>query len=341
MRDEPQSTAFAPWVETRSPNGASFPSPEQEMHRLQHAALVSAMAVVAHVSAPQDLFRDPAGRFTLMVPSGWRATPQGGGVVITNGNVMAMFSPFSGVRSGNDVVAALNAQYGAQWRDLRTMDQGTFSVAGRPTAYAVYSGTNPRGVPSILRLAGLTDSRDGYAIVMSAPQSEFNAASQTLQALEQSFTLADAGGAGPAPAPVPGPLPPPMQGGGALGIRGNGMPPNGGMPNGPVPNGPVPNGGAPSGRATLGVYTRNVEAADLPRIGIKEQLGALIEQVAPGSAAERAGLVPGDVILSADQQTIRQHTELQRVVQSHRPGESVSLILMRGGRPLTLAVTLR
>ncbi len=312
--------------------------------RSAHARPSGAMLVregPTNRSVQAETFRDPAGRFSVMVPPGWNAMPQSGGVIIANGGVTAMFSPFSGARSGAEVVSALSSQYGAQWRDMRTVDQGTFSVAGRPASYMVLSGVNPRGTPSLLRLAGFTDARDAYAVIMSAPQNEFNAVSRTLQAIEASFTIGD--GAPIAPGAPSLAEPGPMQGGGALGIRYNAG--RGGPATDPRAPNPGANqggfGGAPSGRAMLGVATRDVEPADLPRIGINERLGAFIEQVAPGSAAERAGLVPGDLILSADRQTIKQHVELQRIVQGHKPGESVELIIMRQGRPITLQVALR
>jgi PDZ domain-containing protein len=53
--------------------------------------------------------------------------------------------------------------------------------------------------------------------------------------------------------------------------------------------------------------------------------GALISDVAPGSPAEKAGLQPTDVITSVDGAPVRTTTDLRRLIERHRPGQSVLL----------------
>jgi serine protease Do len=53
--------------------------------------------------------------------------------------------------------------------------------------------------------------------------------------------------------------------------------------------------------------------------------GVYIDSVLAGSAAEKAGLQAGDVIIEIEGRTVNQASELQEVVASHRPGDRVKL----------------
>ncbi|HEC23570.1 MAG TPA: RIP metalloprotease [Chloroflexi bacterium] len=72
----------------------------------------------------------------------------------------------------------------------------------------------------------------------------------------------------------------------------------------------------------------------------EEQPGASIALVEPGSPAERAGLQPGDIILSADDVPIEQYTDLTHYIFSH-VGETVILTVQRGDEMLDLSITPR
>lgn len=60
-----------------------------------------------------------------------------------------------------------------------------------------------------------------------------------------------------------------------------------------------------------------------------------IDEVQAGSAAERAGLQKGDIILEVDGQVIDSFSELQQAIIT-RPGETMSILLDRGGSQLTV-----
>jgi regulator of sigma E protease len=62
-----------------------------------------------------------------------------------------------------------------------------------------------------------------------------------------------------------------------------------------------------------------------------------VDEVLPGSAAEQAGLRPGDVVLAIDGRTIENFTELQQAVIT-RPGEELTVAVSRGGERLDLTI---
>lgn len=61
--------------------------------------------------------------------------------------------------------------------------------------------------------------------------------------------------------------------------------------------------------------------------------GALVEAVAPGSPAEKAGLAPTDIITAIDGKRVRTPADVRRVMSTHRPGDEVELTI-RTGRTL-------
>ena len=66
--------------------------------------------------------------------------------------------------------------------------------------------------------------------------------------------------------------------------------------------------------------------------GLPDTLGALVSEVVPGSAAEKAGIEVGDVIRSADGVTIRQPGDLPPVVGNKKPCAKVKVVVYRDGR---------
>ncbi|MEX0714419.1 MAG: PDZ domain-containing protein [Pirellulales bacterium] len=65
--------------------------------------------------------------------------------------------------------------------------------------------------------------------------------------------------------------------------------------------------------------------------------GARVERVYRGSPAQRAGLRPGDSIISVNGRRIRSHQDLVRFVNSQRPGDVVELEFVRPVRQSTEA----
>jgi serine protease Do len=67
---------------------------------------------------------------------------------------------------------------------------------------------------------------------------------------------------------------------------------------------------------------------------------ARIASVAPGQAAERAGLKDGDVIRKVNGQDIKGRPHLQQTIRAHQPGDKVTLSIERDGTMQTKEATL-
>jgi serine protease DegQ len=68
--------------------------------------------------------------------------------------------------------------------------------------------------------------------------------------------------------------------------------------------------------------------------------GVVVESVEPGSAADGAGLQPGDAIVAVDGQAVGSTEELISELRARTPGETVSLSVLRAGEQLELTATL-
>ena len=93
-------------------------------------------------------------------------------------------------------------------------------------------------------------------------------------------------------------------------------------------------------RGGLGVVMETVDADMARALSLPSAEGALVQEVKPGSPAEKAGLHAGDVILSIDGQAVRTHREVRSTVASNAPGRVVSLTIFRDGKKSELKATL-
>ncbi|MEQ8716239.1 MAG: trypsin-like peptidase domain-containing protein [Acidimicrobiales bacterium] len=70
------------------------------------------------------------------------------------------------------------------------------------------------------------------------------------------------------------------------------------------------------------------------------QPGALVTLVEPGTPADEAGLVIGDLIVAFDGEDVRSNNDLVAKVRLRVPGDTVEIVVMRDGAETTLTATL-
>jgi serine protease Do len=93
-------------------------------------------------------------------------------------------------------------------------------------------------------------------------------------------------------------------------------------------------------RAWLGIAMRNVDDAVAQRFGMAAPQGVYVEEVMEDSPATKAGLKTLDVILKIDGHAMNSSNEIQNFIAMKKPGETVTLSLLRGGKPMDVAVKL-
>ncbi|HSD91970.1 MAG TPA: Do family serine endopeptidase [Methyloceanibacter sp.] len=92
-------------------------------------------------------------------------------------------------------------------------------------------------------------------------------------------------------------------------------------------------------RGWLGVHVQNVTEEVATSLGLQEPKGALVAKVSPDSPAAAAGIEPSDVILRFDGQPIDNMRSLPRAVAATPVGKSVSVELLRKGKPIDFTIT--
>ena len=91
-----------------------------------------------------------------------------------------------------------------------------------------------------------------------------------------------------------------------------------------------------SGKAYLGMSIANVSPVVAKYYDMVQ--GVYICSVEEDSCSEKAGLMPGDIILSVDGKDVRTVSELTRAVREYRAGDSAGLTVWRDGDELAVTV---
>jgi serine protease Do len=93
-------------------------------------------------------------------------------------------------------------------------------------------------------------------------------------------------------------------------------------------------------RGLLGVQVGPVDRELAEALNLDKPVGALVSDVNPGSAAEKAGIEPGDVILEFNGETIEVSGDLPPIVGANPPGTQAEVLVSRNGKRKTFTVTL-
>jgi len=86
----------------------------------------------------------------------------------------------------------------------------------------------------------------------------------------------------------------------------------------------------------VGVVTR--EMAEV--LGLDRPIGALVNDISPGGAADRAGILPGDVILSFNDDRLETWSDLPPLVGANPPGTRATVTIRRENKEKVFDVTL-
>jgi hypothetical protein len=129
--------------------------------------------------ASSTVYRDAQGRFTVDIPPGWTADPQGEngsqGVKLSAGSSWALIGPFGGANNVADVVVKLATQFQSQYKNFSMAKHAPLTSNGHAAEYGVFTGVNPQGTRLTLMIAGIAAGGGHYlAMMTSSPLAESN-----------------------------------------------------------------------------------------------------------------------------------------------------------------------
>ncbi|HLF25980.1 MAG TPA: PDZ domain-containing protein [Anaerolineae bacterium] len=93
-------------------------------------------------------------------------------------------------------------------------------------------------------------------------------------------------------------------------------------------------------RGYLGIRYRGLQTGEAQRVDLSAGSGAVIESVEAGGPAAQAGLREGDVMVAANGKSLNPSSSLPTLMLSLRPGEAMTLRVVRGKQAGDVAVTL-
>lgn len=92
-------------------------------------------------------------------------------------------------------------------------------------------------------------------------------------------------------------------------------------------------------RGYLGIGAQPVRLSEALARQLGQETGLLLASVESGAAAERAGLLQGDIIVALDGQPVRHLDDLLALLSGDRIGKAVPVRIIRGGQPREVRAT--
>ena len=93
-------------------------------------------------------------------------------------------------------------------------------------------------------------------------------------------------------------------------------------------------------RGWLGVRIQTVTPDLAESLGLKRTYGALVASTIPGSPAEKAGILAGDIVLSFNNSEVTEMRKLPRLVADSKVNKEVDIVVWRNDKELVLKVTI-
>ena len=94
-------------------------------------------------------------------------------------------------------------------------------------------------------------------------------------------------------------------------------------------------------RGFLGAQVGDVNAELKDKFSLSVDTGAFISTVVDGQPAAKAGLQPGDVVISMDGKPVTSGTQLRNYIASRKPGSIVKMQVNRSGKEMEFSVNLQ
>lgn len=94
-------------------------------------------------------------------------------------------------------------------------------------------------------------------------------------------------------------------------------------------------------RAYLGIYMQELDDNLARSLGVSTNTkGIVVAGLAGSSPAEKSGIEQGDIIQKVDGKSVNTGKEVQAIVRSHKPGDNMSMVVLRDRRMQAINVTI-
>jgi serine protease DegS len=93
-------------------------------------------------------------------------------------------------------------------------------------------------------------------------------------------------------------------------------------------------------RGWLGIEAQDITPDLAESFGLQEHQGAIVAGVYPGSAADNAGLLPGDIVLRVGDKAVENARTAMNITAAMTPGTQVELAVIRHGKRMSLRATI-
>lgn len=93
-------------------------------------------------------------------------------------------------------------------------------------------------------------------------------------------------------------------------------------------------------RGRIGVRIAPVSKDAAEAMGLDKPKGALVGSVEKGAPADKAGLLPGDIITKVDNKAIERVSDLPRIIGAIKPGTQATITVLRNGNSKDIAITI-
>ena len=91
-------------------------------------------------------------------------------------------------------------------------------------------------------------------------------------------------------------------------------------------------------RGWLGIHLGDITKEVKEYLNYKGESGAYVQAIINNSPAQKAGLLPGDIITKVNNKAIKNRDELMQIIGGLKPGKAYPIEVFRGGKSLTYSV---
>lgn len=91
-------------------------------------------------------------------------------------------------------------------------------------------------------------------------------------------------------------------------------------------------------RGYLGLELQKIDGELAAALGLSKPEGSLVSEVVKGSPADKAGVKQGDVIITYNDISVKDNSDLRNTIALATPGQQANIGLLRDGKPLSIDV---